>query len=164
MTLGSGSVTSVSGNGALIPFGRIENGDWIYSGASRQVLASIPERHIGLNAPSIEQDSNATLDLSGGGDLYAYEWQPGTGGSRDALAAGYTVEIEGQDEPQFVPFGRFAILPSQRGQYARTISRNCNATICRYGDSVYLSGIPGLRAWLLRAAARALCIDARGAC
>jgi filamentous hemagglutinin len=142
LTLGNGSVTSVSGNGALIPFGRVENGDWIYSGASRQVLTGIPERHIGLNAPSIDQDSNATLDLQGGGDLYAYEWQPGTGGSRDALAAGYTVDVDGESE--FIAYGRFAILPSQRGQYAPYDPQEQQGYDLQVGDSVYLSGIPGL--------------------
>ncbi|GFE84262.1 hypothetical protein GCM10011487_62620 [Steroidobacter agaridevorans] len=145
LTLGAGSVTSVSGNGALIPFGRIENGDWVYERAtSEPVLDSIPERRIGLNAASIEQDRNATLDLQGGGDLYAYEWQPGTGGSRDALAAGYFIEVEGQEDPEFIPFGRFAIVPSQRGQYAPYDLQEMKRYDLQVGDSVYLSGVPGL--------------------
>lgn len=133
VTLGSGSVTSVSGNGALIPFGRVENGDWIYQSDVRQVQTGIPERRIGIGAPTIEQDANATLDLQGGGDLYAYEWIPGTGGSKDALAADATA-------------GRYAILPSARGQYAPHDPQEMADSALQVGDSVYLSGIPGLEA------------------
>lgn len=137
ITLGAGSLTSVSADGAMIPFGRIENGEWVYQGMNRVVHTAIPERRIDLDAPSIEQDSTATLDLKGGGDLYAYEWIPGTGGSKDALAFG--------DEAG-TPFGRYAILPSQRGQFAPYDPQETRPYDLQVGDSVYLSGIPGLEA------------------
>jgi filamentous hemagglutinin family protein len=140
LVLGAGSMTSVSGDGALIPFGRVENGEWIYQTADRVVQTAIPERRIGLNAPSIDQDKDAKLDLQGGGDLYAYEWIPGTGGSRDALSAGI------QQGDTFTAFGRFAILPSQRGQFAPYDPQELANYDLQVGDSVYLSGIPGLEA------------------
>lgn len=140
LVLGAGSVTSVSGDGALIPFGRVENGEWIYQTADRLVQNSIPARRIGLNAPTIDQHKDAKLDLKGGGDLYAYEWIPGTGGSRDALSAGTG------DGDSFTPFGRFAILPSQRGQFAPYDQQELTNYDLEVGDSVYLSGIPGLEA------------------
>ena len=137
ITLGAGSLTSVSADGAVIPFGRIENGEWVYQSANRVVRTAIPERRIDLDAPTIEQDSSATLDLEGGGDLYAYEWIPGTGGSKDALGFG--------DDTQ-TPFGRYAILPSQRGQFAPYDPQETRPYDLQVGDSVYLSGIPGLEA------------------
>lgn len=155
VSLGAGSLTSVSGNGALIPFGRIENGAWVYQDVDRTVYAAIPERRIDLRAPSIEQDANATVDLKGGGDLYAYEWIPGTGGSKDALAFG-----EFPEEGPQIRYGRFAIMPSQRGQVApydpQEMATYDPQRITGYdpltmgdsdlevGDTVYLSGIPGL--------------------
>lgn len=141
LTLGAGSLTSVSGAGAIVPFGKVEGGEWIYQTVDRTPVTSIPERRIGLNAPSIEQDESATLDLKGGGDLYAYEWIPGTGGSRDALSAGMQ-----HDDGSFTPFGRFAILPSQRGQFAPYDPQELGNYDLQVGDSVYLSGIPGLEA------------------
>ncbi len=158
LTLGAGSVTSVSGAGAIIPFGRVEGGDWVYDdNVERTVQTAIPERRIGLDAPVIKQDANAKLDLEGGGELYAYEWIPGTGGSVDALNWGISVNDEvGPD----IHFGRFAILPSQRGQVApydpqemtgydplRTTGYDAKTLAnvdLEVGDSVYLSGIPGL--------------------
>lgn len=157
LSLGAGSLTSVSGNGALIPFGRIENGSWIYQGVDRSVQTAIPQRRIDLNAPSVEQHASATLDLQGGGDLYAYEWIPGTGGSKDALSSG-----EPNGDGSQTRYGRFAILPSQRGQFApydpQEMSTYDPQRIGNYdpstmrdsslevGDSVYLSGVPGLEA------------------
>ena len=141
ITLGAGSLTSVSADGAVIPFGRIENGEWVYQSANRVVRTAIPQRRIDLDAPTIEQDSSATLDLEGGGDLYAYEWIPGTGGSKDALAFGETLADGSQ-----APFGRYAILPSQRGQFAPYDPQETSPYDLQVGDSVYLSGIPGLEA------------------
>ena len=72
LALGAGSLTSVSGDGALIPFGRVENGTWIYQDPTeRSVWTTIPERRIDLRAPNLQQDANATVDLREGGKFSA---------------------------------------------------------------------------------------------
>lgn len=133
LQLAADSLTSVSGNGAVIPFGRVENGDWIYQMEDRLPQTGIPQRQITLDAPAIEQHATATLDLRGGGDLYAYEWIPGTGGSVDALAAAAAP-------------ARYAILPSLLGQFAPYDPQEMAGSNLVVGDSVYLSGIAGLKA------------------
>jgi len=84
-----------------------------------------------LNAPKITQQSGATIDLQGGGDLHAYEFVPGTGGSQDRLAAGN------------VP-GLYAILPAQQGQMAPFDPQESSSF--GHTQTVYLSGIAGLPA------------------
>ncbi len=86
LTLGAGSVTSVSGNGLAVPYGST-TGDtaWTYGGA---VLAAPAEKTINLLAPGkqIDVKPGALLDLSGGGELLALEFVPGPGGSKDVFA------------------------------------------------------------------------------
>src|SRR5262249_7096027 len=103
LTLGDGSVTSVSGAGTVLPYGNTQFGgtQWVYTSQVSQV----PQRQVTLQGANVSVAANAAIDLRGGGDLYAYEWVPGTGGTRDALATGV------------IP-GLYAILPSSAGQYA----------------------------------------------
>ncbi|MEC5217714.1 filamentous hemagglutinin [Actimicrobium sp. GrIS 1.19] len=98
------SITSVAGSG-LIPFGRVENGrDWVYDygngnsvafklnpGATGNLVESgLPEKSITAKAPSIKTALGATLDLTGGGDLYSYEFTPGSNGTADVLKSSGT--------------------------------------------------------------------------
>jgi len=99
----SGSITSVSGNGLTVPYGTTSSGgaDWTYDGTND---LSLPDKDITFNAPSksVNVDSGAVLDLSGGGNVVAYEFTPGPGGSTDVFT--------GSD-------GAFAIVPGV-GAYA----------------------------------------------
>ncbi len=100
VTLGAGSVTSVSGNGAIIPFGStVDQTTWIYNpfsnnpswgGAAQATaftypLTAAPQGVVTLDGDSVTIGSGATIDLDGGGTLYAQEWVQGTGGSRNLL-------------------------------------------------------------------------------
>ncbi len=110
VSLGQGSVTSVSGEDQTVLFGQtqLDGLDWFYSIANRRVLfnETIPvEKRIELDSPDIELASGSTVDLSGGGDLLAYEFIPGPGGSKDTLAP------ENNN-------GAFAILPNFSGDYS----------------------------------------------
>jgi hypothetical protein len=102
-----GSVTSVSGSGQIIPYGSVIDGTWQYTGAQDNgtTISGVPNRQVSLNAPAITISNGATVDLRGGGDLYAYQFEPGTGGTVDALS------------PAVTP-GLYAILPQLQGQYA----------------------------------------------
>ena len=103
LVLGAGSLTSVSGAGLTIPFGETELGarQWVYGvqGALVVPVAGVPTRSVTLGGPSVTLAARATVDVRGGGDLQAFEWVPGSGGTKDALAAGVTP-------------GLYAILPS----------------------------------------------------
>ncbi len=88
VTLASGSITSVSAEGQLIPFGATElsGKDWIYDfGLFKKVLSGPPEKQIVLEGDRVIQQADAKVDLSGGGDLFAYEFLKGPGGSKDFL-------------------------------------------------------------------------------
>lgn len=126
VTLGAGSVTSVSGAGLVLPYGNLRNGEeWIapdatYDNATNQSAATTapPEKRVTLDGPNVEQADGAVVDVSGGGDLTAWEHVPGPGGSHDVLAMN----------------GVYAVLPSQAG------------TASASGDRVWLAGGNGLAA------------------
>ena len=139
IVLHSGSVLSVSADGKTIPFGKTENGrDWVYdlneSAVSR--FDSPREKSIVLNGEQIDAKPGSTIDLRGGGDLYAYEWVPGPGGSRDFLS-----NLKDGKES-----GYYAILPSLGSSYATYDTHYYQGSNLRPGDSVYLSGVAGLAA------------------
>ncbi len=105
--LAPGSLTSVSARGQIIPLGRTElsGDDWIYDfGLFKQVIAAPPEKQITLDGANVRVAGGAVIDLSGGGELYAYEFLPGPGGSRDILAAEHSAVL-------------YAVLPGH-GRYA----------------------------------------------
>lgn len=89
LTLLPGSVTSVSGANATIPFGVTEFGKtWIYPFDDKNlVVDGAPERRVGLKAPEIDIQQGSLLDLQGGGELLTFEFVKGPGGSRDILLA-----------------------------------------------------------------------------
>jgi filamentous hemagglutinin len=143
VTLGNGSLTSVSGDGLTIPFGATQYGgeQWTYTFLNLpQVISSIPARTVNLDAPQVTITKQATINLKGGGDLSAYEWVPGPGGSTDALAPSSVTGPVVAGVP-----GLYAILPSTRGQAAPVDALDTDPSILP-GESVYLSGGGGLAA------------------
>jgi filamentous hemagglutinin len=137
LTLADGSLVSVSGAGLNVPFGQTQEGgrQWIYTTPGGvATITGVPGKEVSLTAPKIQLQPASTVDLQGGGNLYAYEWVPGTGGSKDLLAG------SGKDHVA----GLYAILPSQRGQAAPfdpQESGSFDAT-----QTVYISGGAGLAA------------------
>jgi filamentous hemagglutinin len=111
--LAAGSVTSVSADGLLLPYGQtaLSGRDWLYlvGTDARIELDGTPQKRITLNADNVVlqgaqgDKAAARVDLSGGGDLQAWEWIAGSGGSRDILAA---------------PQDSYAIVPALGSGYA----------------------------------------------
>jgi len=134
VTLEPGSLTSVSADGLVIPFGATQNGqDWVYQlniNGTTETINAPPSKQIALNAANVNVKAGAVADLSGGGDLYAYEFIAGTGGSKDVLASA----------------GTFAILPSLGAAPAPLDQQYDLGSTLKVGDSIYLSGVPGLAA------------------
>ena len=136
LKLDAGSVTSVSAaDGTVVPYGQTEVGqqEWVYNGNTQ--IYGIPTRQISLTGPKVTFAQNATINVSGGGDLSAYEFVPGTGGSVDALGQASAAQS-----------GLYAILPSTLNQYAAYDLQEFPGSKINPGSSVYLSGISGLTA------------------
>ena len=137
LDLGPGSLTSTSADGLTIPFGTTQGGlDWVYPlGNSLYNVygtdgAAPPAQTIALNGTNISVDSGAVIDISGGGDLQAYEWIPGTGGTQDVLGG----------------IQSFAIVPSLKIDVAPYDPLMSVGSPMQAGEAVYLAGGSGVPA------------------
>jgi filamentous hemagglutinin len=149
LTLASGSLTSTSLENQIVPFGRVEVGtDWVYAldanaaGALRLVFTEqsnraaddLPRQNVNLRAPNVQLAEGAVLDQSGGGDLLAYEFQAGLGGSFDVL------------NPAVAP-NNYAIVPLLGDGYAPIDAQESLQFGLKPGESIeLLSSLPGLPA------------------
>jgi hypothetical protein len=176
VTFANGSVTSVSNGGAIIPYGATIDGvEWQFNplaGTTAADLNAPPAKYIGVNGTSVALNKGATIDLSGGGDLQAAEWVPGTGGTRDVLSQ-YNVSYASGKGATAVPVNAgagnvYAIVPGKQSPvaaydplFAQTLQPDVasngtpttrTATLGvgqaglndAIGKAVYLSGVPGL--------------------
>jgi filamentous hemagglutinin family protein len=86
VTLASGSITSVSLDGEIVPYGETADGkNWTYDNVNAIPLAGAPAKSIDIAADNVNMATGATVDLRGGGDIQAIEFVSGTGGTRDVL-------------------------------------------------------------------------------
>ncbi|WP_213773060.1 filamentous haemagglutinin family protein [Bradyrhizobium sp. dw_78] len=91
VTLTPDSVTSVSAAGLSIPYGTTVDGtNWSDGGL---VLNGPPAKLIVLGGANVNTQSGAVIDERGGGDVYATEFVPGTGGSRNVLTTPNTYAL-----------------------------------------------------------------------
>ncbi|MEW6640668.1 MAG: filamentous hemagglutinin family protein [Pseudomonadota bacterium] len=139
-----GSITSVSMGGAVIPYGSpLGNNLYIYGydgSGTPNAIATPPAKVISLYGKSVTVQPKATIDESGGGDLWGYQFVSGAGGSVDTLNGTTT----------------FAILPSLGTAYAPRsplmdlssgdASAGAPNVSLKVGDQVTLSGVAGLAA------------------
>lgn len=145
VTLGAGSITSTSAQGAVIPFGVTQGGfDWAYGlpggattvyGTSSDATAAPPSQRVVLQGANVDIEKGATVDVTGGGDLQAYEWIQGVGGTKDVLSQ--VAQVGGRPD-------QFAILPGLQANVAPWDPSISPAANLQAGDAVYLSGAPGL--------------------
>lgn len=127
---GANSLTSVSAEGQIIPFGITEGGlEWLYPMGDRNIIVQAPPKKITVKSDRISRDEGAMIDLSGGGDLLAYEFVPGIGGSADVLAGNQS----------------FAVIPGFSG-YSPYDPVEFTGSELSIGDSVYLGAGSGLAA------------------
>ncbi len=132
LTMGAGSITSVSAEGQLIPFGKTELAgiDYVYTlGAGNAVIQQgPPAKTVRLDSKAVTVAAGARIDVSGGGDTYAYEFIPGPGGSRDVLAPA-------------IAAGSFAVVPGMVSEFAPYDHQyQLDVTGLKPGDRVYLAG------------------------
>ncbi|HET7832179.1 MAG TPA: filamentous hemagglutinin N-terminal domain-containing protein, partial [Gallionella sp.] len=144
LTLAAGSVTSVSGEGMIVPFGLIQGGNaWKYdlNGAGNYATITVPpQKQIRLAGANINVARKAEVNLSGGGDLYAYEFFAGSGGSKDVL------------NPANFTTNTYAILPGLNAAFSPYDTQYLAAyqqpggKAFQMGSTVYLAGGNGLAA------------------
>ena len=143
LKLTSGSLTSVSavdpvtGQDLTIPYGTLLDGvSWIDPAQNNITVAgnsanAVPDKAINVSAVNVTDQAGATIDISGGGDIYAYRFVSGTGGTKDILASTTS----------------FAIIPGYAANYAPYYSSSDYVnTSLAMGSQVYLSASSGLPA------------------
>jgi filamentous hemagglutinin family protein len=113
LSFGAGSITSVSGGDISIPYGAtVDLVDWQSPSGFNQLLVAPPAKSLALNAQSVSVADGARIDLSGGGDLFAYEFLPGSTGTRDVLNR-LNIDPGTSNDGFLYPDGRqvYAIVP-----------------------------------------------------
>jgi filamentous hemagglutinin len=169
LTLGANSVTSVSGVSSTgqaldLPYGTIENGtEWIAPNGADITAGGLPAKAVNLNGATINDVSGAVVDLAGGGDLFAYQFSSGVGGTNDILSidkysGGNVVTTEVSGVSESVLSDSFAIVPdygSNGVDYAPVdltmdstgaLPYANSALTSEVGDEIYLAGGDGLPA------------------
>ncbi|KGM32158.1 hypothetical protein, partial [Inquilinus limosus] len=164
VTLGRGSVTSVSAKGLTVPYGYVQNGSlWFNPGNGGTSIAGAPAKEVRLRGTDVDVRDGAVIDVSGGGELLANEFVPGLGGPSDLLAdpdsfavipdydgyapwdpyySGYQATVQTTDIhfDQDVP-----VVPSTAFASGQALNQGSKTNL-RVGDRIYLSGGGGLPA------------------
>jgi filamentous hemagglutinin family protein len=148
IVLGTKSVTSTSADGLTIPFGTTQGGiDWVYplpNGTQAGISVvygtdgiAPPAQYVTLQGAHVDVRSGAVIDVAGGGNLQAYEWIDGPGGTNDVLSN----STQNGGRPN-----QFAILPTLGANVAPYDPNISAGSTLQVGDAVYLSGMAGLPA------------------
>ena len=144
-----GSVTSVSANGLLMPYGGSLDGlsymmdgvDVVYKGVGNDPAVVLTGEHVDVRA-------GAVLDLSGGGSLTGAAFLAGRGGSTDARL-NPLVQTSGKGGfvlPGLATNPVYAIVPGAQAGYAPVVAEN-GAGDPALGRQITIgAGVPGLAA------------------
>ncbi len=114
LILSSKSVTSVSaidpitGKPSIIPYGiSLDGTSWIDPAGNDITVSGPPAKEINLSGESVITEEGSEIDIRGGGDLYAYRWISGSGGTKDILNSSTSFAIIPGYESQSAPFASF---------------------------------------------------------
>ncbi len=81
------SITSVAAGGLNIPYGTTTDGiEYFFAPTTSAQLKATPRQIFTVAGTNVALNKGATVDVRGGGDVYAYEFTSGIGGSRDVLS------------------------------------------------------------------------------
>jgi filamentous hemagglutinin family protein len=147
----AGSITSTSLDGLDVPYGQtVAQAQWFYYGLTGGIapsagglgsapLTSLPAQHVYINGTAITEAPGSTLDLSGGGDVFATEFIPGLGGSQNVLRTSLTGNA-GATVYSIIPGAQRAVAPVD-------LDLTGGKTMAVKGLTITTSGnIPGLPA------------------
>lgn len=148
LTLGSGSTTSVSaidpvtGRQLLIPFGiSFDGNSWIDPAGNDITVGGAPGKQVSLAGQNVTTLPGSSIDLRGGGDLYAYRWVDGNGGRNDILGSSNLFAIVpgyGFDYAPYAPFNSNASAVNLQGEAGYV-----NSSL-RVGDQITIGSGAGL--------------------
>ncbi|HEY4078732.1 MAG TPA: filamentous hemagglutinin family protein [Rhizomicrobium sp.] len=149
--LTNGGITSVSANGLVIPYGTTtDQTEWYFTPTNANPLMAPPQKLLVLNGSNIAIDAGANVDVTGGGDIYAYEFVPGTGGSRDVLDQHNPDTFTSNNGYQYPDHRQvYAIVPGLSDSAVSAIDPGYSAgydltSVPGVGRRVYLTGGNGL--------------------
>ncbi|RJF86536.1 hypothetical protein D3874_05460 [Oleomonas cavernae] len=145
----AGSTTSITAGGQSIPYGITTDGtEWFFAPTSADPLTKPPGGTLRIGGQDIVMAAGATIDLSGGGDVFAYEFVPGTGGSYDVLSRLNGDASTGNDGLQYAD-GRqvYAIVPGLSAATVAAFDPIYSADYAGAGDINSADGV-GKRVWL----------------
>ena len=150
LTLGTGSVTSVSaidpitGKAVALPYGINLNGDaWIDPAGVDITTTGSPAKAINVVAADVAIQGGSTLDLRGGGDLSAYRWVSGVGGTRDILLTASSFAVMPGYLTGYAPYAPNNPSSSATNLGADPGYTNAGLTV---GDRIYLTATGDLPA------------------
>ena len=108
LELTGSSVTSVSAAGTTIPYGSTVAGvSWLYGTTNATVnvndLKAAPGKRVSLSGATVDLRDGAVVDVSGGGEVLATEFVPGSGGTTDLLRQENTFAV--------IPTARLTAMP-----------------------------------------------------
>ena len=119
LTLATGSQTSVSavdpatGKAVTIPYGYSTDGSNWYDPTGTDITTlGPPSKKVALSAEAVVDEKSSVIDISGGGDLYAYQWVPGAGGTQDILDSAYV------PNPAAPTMTSYAVIPGYSAGFA----------------------------------------------
>ncbi len=136
----------------VIPYGTTTDQiEWFFAATGADQLTAPPDALLTMGGTSVAIDKGAKVDVSGGGDLYAYEFIPGTGGSHDVLDRINTDPFSSNTGYQY-PDDRqvYAIVPSLSNATAAAFDPIFSSDYTNLysasgaGRQVYLGNVPGL--------------------
>lgn len=150
VVLGSSSITSVSaidphkGRGVVIPFGiSFDGNSWIDPAGNDITVGGLPAKNVSISGATVTSAAGSVIDIRGGGDLYAYRWISGNGGTRDLLASTSLFAVIPGYDFDYAPHAPFntgagaAALQNEPGYVNGTLKAGDRITL---GDSPTLAG------------------------
>jgi filamentous hemagglutinin family protein len=160
LVLGSGSETSVSaidpttGESMIIPYGLVLNGtSWIDPAGIDITAGGVPQKSIQLSANKLVTRGGSTIDIRGGGNLYAYRWVTGLGGTQDILASNGSFAVIPGYQANYAPYAEFNQTQTAQQGFNPNFDPSVDTPNAGYkngtlsvGDRVYLEGSDSLAA------------------
>lgn len=151
LTLTATSVTTVSavdrltGQALTIPYGiNLYGTTWIDPRGIDITGGGGPTKAIYLSGQNLTTEQGSVVDVAGGGELYAYRWVSGNGGTTDVLASEGSFAVIASYASSFAPYGAYDSSKTAATNLG-TDAGYVNSTL-HVGDQVYLNATPGLAA------------------
>jgi filamentous hemagglutinin family protein len=141
LTLGPNSVTSTSaidpitGKPAILPYGiSFDGNSWIDPSGIDITTTGPSNKDIKLSSQNLATEAGSLIDISGGGDLFAYRFVSGNGGRNDLLASESVFAIIPSYNFEYAPYAPF----NQQAEALQGAPGYSNSTL-KAGDQITLA-------------------------